>query len=165
MKINYLILHTFIIVKKGMDSNMNEDNMSNIVNKLNKMMQNNEIPDNLKDLIDNFKNSSKNNEHNSKSFSVSSDNNSNSDFSNNFDSSANSDSSADFDIATIMKMKQIIDSMHQSKDDPRTNLLLSLKPYLKESRRQKVDQYIKLFGIGKAFELFNSLGGEEKHDV
>lgn len=55
--------------------------------------------------------------------------------------------------------------MNSKKDDPRSNLLLSLKPYLKESRQKKVDQYIKLFGLGKAFEVFNSLGGEEKHDV
>lgn len=76
-----------------------------------------------------------------------------------------SSSSPDIDIATLMKMKSIIDSMNSNKDDPRSNLLLSLKPYLKESRQKKVDQYIKLFGLGKAFEVFNSLGGEEKHDV
>ena len=62
-------------------------------------------------------------------------------------------------------MKQIMDSMNSNKNDPRTNLLLSLKPYLKESRKQKVDQYIKLFGIEKAFETFSSLGGENKNDV
>ena len=39
---------------------MNENDMSNIVNQLNKMMQNNEIPDGLKDIVNNFKNSSNN---------------------------------------------------------------------------------------------------------
>lgn len=39
---------------------MNENDMSNIVNQLNKMMQNNEIPDGLKDIVNNFKNSSSN---------------------------------------------------------------------------------------------------------
>ena len=62
-------------------------------------------------------------------------------------------------------MKQIIDSMNSNKDDPRANLLMSLKPYLKESRKKKVDQYVKLFGLGKAFETFNFLGGENKNDV
>ena len=58
-----------------------------------------------------------------------------------------------------------MDSINSNKDDTRTNLLLSLKSYLKESRQKKVDQYIKLFGIGKAFETFNFLGGENKNDV
>lgn len=40
---------------------MNENDMSNIVNQLNKMIQNNEIPDGLKDIVNNFKNSSNNN--------------------------------------------------------------------------------------------------------
>ena len=46
-------------------------------------------------------------------------------------------------------------------NDPRANLLLSLKPYLKDSRKDKVDQYIKLFGMSKVMELFNSSGGEK----
>ena len=39
------------------------------------------------------------------------------------------------DFETIMKMKQIMDKMKGSGDDPRANLLRSLKPYLKESTR------------------------------
>lgn len=39
---------------------MSENDMSNIVNQLNKMMQNNEIPNSLKDIVNNFKNSSNN---------------------------------------------------------------------------------------------------------
>lgn len=53
---------------------MNENDMSNIVNQLNKMMQNNEIPDGLKDIVNNFKNSSNN--ANSSNSSTNSSNNS-----------------------------------------------------------------------------------------
>ena len=59
-------------------------------------------------------------------------------------------------MATMMKMKKIIDSMKESKNDPRANLLKSLKPYLKESRKEKVDQYIQIFGMEKVFEMFQS---------
>ena len=66
--------------------------------------------------------------------------------SNNSNSSSNSQkegtnnsSTSNIDFETIMKMKTIIDKMNV-KDDPRSNLLLSLKPYLKESRREKLDQ-------------------------
>ena len=55
-------------------------------------------------------------------------------------------------------------SINSNKHDPRANLLMSLKPYLKESRKKKVDEYVKLFSIGKAFEAFGSLGGENKND-
>ena len=62
-------------------------------------------------------------------------------------------------------MKNIVDSMNKQKNDPRANLLKSLKPYLRESRKSKVDQYIKIFSMGKVFEAINPLGGDKKNDV
>ena len=83
----------------------------------------------------------------------------------NEDSSSNSASSSNpfsnIDMNTILKMKQIMEKMNQKKDDPRSNLLLSLKPYLKPSRKQKVDQYIQLFNMGSIMENFNTMGGEK----
>lgn len=75
--------------------------------------------------------------------------------------SSNSDSTNPFsniDMNTILKIKQIMEKMNQNKNNPRSNLLLSLKPYLKESRKQKVDQYIQLLNMGSIMENFN-LGG------
>lgn len=123
---------------------MSEADMSNIMDQINRMMQNNDFPDDFKNILNNLKNSS--------------------DSSNNSNES-NQSATPDIDINTILKMKQIIDSVNSNKDDPRANLLKSLKPYLKESRQKKVEQYIKLFGLGKAFETFNFLGGENKNDV
>lgn len=88
-------------------------------------------------------------------------NTSNSNQTNNEDNS----NSFNFDIDTMLKMKSIIEAMNSQKDDPRANLLKSLKPYLKESRKEKVDQYIKIFSMEKVFEQFNPLGGDKKHDV
>ena len=122
---------------------MNDNDIENMMNQINKMIENNEIPSDLKNIINGFKASSNNNS----------------------SEKSNDSSSPEIDINTILKMKQVMDSINSNKDDPRTNLLLSLKPYLKESRQKKVDQYIKLFGIGKAFETFNFLGGENKNDV
>ena len=133
---------------------MDNNDMSNIMNQINNMIKNNEIPDDIKNMINNFSNSSSNS--NSTSNTSNSNNKSNAD---------NTSSTPDIDINTILKMKQIMDSMNSNKDDPRTNLLMSLKPYLKESRKEKVDQYVKLFGLGKAFEVFGALGGENKKNV
>ena len=84
----------------------------------------------------------------------------------NSDSKKNNDSSSfNIDINSMLKMKSIIDAMNSQKDDPRANLLKSLKPYLKESRKEKVDQYIKIFSMEKVFEQFNPLGGDKKNDV
>lgn len=84
----------------------------------------------------------------------------------NSDSKKNNDSSSfNIDINTMLKMKSIIDAMNSQKDDPRANLLKSLKPYLKESRKEKVDQYIKIFSMEKVFEQFNPIGGDKKNDV
>lgn len=66
------------------------------------------------------------------------------------------------DMNTILKIKQVMEKMNQKKNDPRSNLLLSLKPYLKPSRKQKVDQYIQLFNMGNMMENFNFMGGEKK---
>ena len=59
-----------------------------------------------------------------------------------------------------MKMKSIIDKMN-IKDDPRSNLLESLKPYLKESRKSKIDQYIQLMNISRVMDVFPFMGGDQ----
>ncbi len=167
---------------------MNDTDMSNVINQINNMLKTNEIPSDLKNIINNFSNNS-NNQSNNNSSNKSSHNSGNSsninrngpsNINNNINFNANSnnkcnnsendshssdDASPEIDINTILKMKQIMDAMNTNKDDPRSNLLMSLKPYLKSSRREKVDQYVKLFSLGKAFEAFNILGGEKKNDV
>lgn len=81
------------------------------------------------------------------------------------DSTNNSSSTSNFgniDFETIMKMKSIIDKMN-IKDDPRSNLLESLKPYLKESRKSKVDQYIQLMNLSRVMDVFPFMGGDKKN--
>lgn len=65
------------------------------------------------------------------------------------------------DMNTILKMKSIMDKMQNSKNDPRSNLLLSLKPYLKETRKEKVEQYVQLLNMTKIMEAFHENGGEK----
>ena len=63
------------------------------------------------------------------------------------------------DFETILKMKSMIDDLNK-KDDPRSNLLYSLKPYLRKTRQEKIDQYINLFKISKITNLLkNEKGG------
>lgn len=154
---------------------MSED-MSDMMKKISGMINSGNIPDGVMDAINNLKNNSNNAENSS---DTSSDNNGNSGISpemiqniasmfggqnssNNTENSNNSNSSGvNIDMATLLKMKSIIDKMNNSKDDPRSNLLLSLKPYLKKSRKDKVEQYVKLLNMSKVMEVINPNGGDK----
>lgn len=120
---------------------MNENDMSDMIKNISKMINDGNIPDDIKNIINNIK---------------SNDNSS----TNSSDNSSNSNSSIpNIDIETILKMKSIFEKMN-STEDPRANLLRSLKPYLKESRKSKIDQYIQLFNMSKVMDIFKSNGGE-----
>ena len=58
------------------------------------------------------------------------------------------------DMNTIMKMKSIMENMN-NKNDPRANLLYSLKPYLRDSKKEKLDQYVNLLNISEIAKFMN----------
>ena len=84
---------------------------------------------------------------------------SNSDCNNNYDSDSQkkqSESSFEMpDIETIMKIKKIMECMKSNQNDPIVNLLLSLKPFLQESKKSIIDQLIKFIGLSNALFIFN----------
>ena len=57
------------------------------------------------------------------------------------------------DIETIMKIKSIMETLNASNDQD-SNLLYSLKPYLRKSRQAKLDQYINILKISQISKLF-----------
>ena len=83
-------------------------------------------------------------------------------FSNMMDSSSDNSSSSNssLDLDTIMKIKDFMEQMN-NKNNPDSNLLSSLKPYLKESRKNKIDTYISLLNMSKAMNLFGNFGGDK----
>ena len=56
------------------------------------------------------------------------------------------------DMNTIMKMSSAFGKMN-SKNDPRANLLNSLKPYLRDSKKSQLDNYMNLLNVSKIAEL------------
>ena len=132
---------------------MNED-MSDMIKNLSNMLNSKDMPDDIKNIINNFSSNNKNS--NAEDISSANKHSTN---------TSSSESNSDIDIGMILKMKKIMDSMKNNKDDPRANLLLSLKPYLKNSRQEKVEQYIKLFNMSKVFEVINPLGGDNKNGL
>lgn len=71
----------------------------------------------------------------------------------------NIENNSNLDIDTIFKIKTIIEAFNQ-KDDTRTNLLYSLKPYLRESRQKKIDQYVNLFKLSGITKLLKKEKGD-----
>lgn len=130
-----------------------DGDMNDIFQKLNSMMSDKETADNLKNIINNFNASSSNSSQapNEETFSDSS--------SSATDNEATSNS-PNFDINTILKIKSIMDNLNSSQNDSRANLLLSLKPYLNDSKKEKIDQYIKFLKIANVFETMNLSGGD-----
>ena len=64
-----------------------------------------------------------------------------------------------------MKMKRAMDIFNSNKNSPEANLLLSLKPYLNNNRKQKLDQYMQFLNISKVLEVFNNNGGVNNNDI
>ena len=59
------------------------------------------------------------------------------------------------DMNTILKMKSVMENMNNS-DDPRSNLLYSLKPYLRQTKQEKLDQYVNLLNFSKVAEILKN---------
>ena len=131
------------------------------INKLKDMMNKGELNDVISqispEMIQNF--SSMMNNNNTKQ--VNSSNSENINANNTTNNSNNSFDFSNIDMNTILKMKSIMDKMNNS-NDPRSNLLYSLKPYLREGRKEKIDQYANLLNIAKMTELFKDTNTNNK---
>ena len=150
---------------------MNNFNLDkNTADKLNSMLNNGNLndlisqipPDAMKNLsefmnIINGSNQSSANSNNNSNSSSSVSNNTNSQGNSTNSDFANNLNNFDFnniDINTMMKVKSMMEKMNNS-SGPRNNLLQSLKPYLRDEKRSKLDQYSNLLNMANLMELFN----------
>lgn len=137
---------------------MNNEDMSDMIQKLSNMINNSNNADSKNSNNDISSNSNETNfeslQNILSNMNFNSDNNENT-----YNNQDNNSNNFNFDFETIMKMKTIMDSFNSSKNSPEANLLLSLKPYLNNNRKQKLDQYIQFLNISKVLEAFNSNGG------
>lgn len=192
---------------------MNNDEMNNMIKKAQEMIQNNQIPDELKNMVANMQKSSTNtnnnyaqnsnyNRNNSSNYSNKQDynkysntysqrsnyshnNNEPKNYNNNIDlnnigellknfqmnnntnekNNSNNDSSdfPNIDVETMMRIQNIMTKMKSANvNDDMSQLLMSLKPYLRDEKKGKIDEYIKLIKMGKMTQMFDSIGGDKK---
>ena len=71
--------------------------------------------------------------------------------------SSDNNTSQDIDIDTILKIKSILDKINTKNDNPRIKLLYDLKPFLNYSKKNKLEQYIKM---DKVMDLLPLIGGD-----
>lgn len=135
---------------------MNNEDMSEIIQKLSSMINNSNNTNSENNSNDISSNSNETSFENLQNIlaNMNSDSNENS-----YNDQDNNNNNFNFDFETIMKMKTIMDRFNSSKNSPEANLLLSLKPYLNNNRKQKLDQYMQFLNISKVLEAFNSNGG------
>ena len=147
------------------------NNMEDLLTNMKKMVDSGNIPDDIKQMMKGLQNNSnsQNSQHSSSSTNSNADlnsllnnispemlNNLGSMLNSNNKTSQNSNQNGNFnlDMNTIMKMKTIMENMN-NKDDPRANLLYSLKPYLRNGKKDKLDQYVNLLNVSKITEFMN----------
>lgn len=135
---------------------IDENTMKNIKN----MVDNGNISEAISqispEMIENFSKMLSNNENNqNQQTSV---NNKNSTQNNNEQSNNIPDLNG-IDMNTIMKISSAFKNMN-SKSDPRANLLNSLKPYLRDSKKGKLDNYINLLNISKIADIMKDSNKE-----
>lgn len=138
------------------NNNFNID--QNAVNKLNEMMKKGNLSDIISnippEMMQNFSSMMNNNSTENSNNNINSSSENNNSSNNNFDFS-------NIDINTIMKMKSVMEKLNDN-NDPRKNLLSSLKPYLRDSKKEKLDQYANLLNVAKIADLFKNDSKENK---
>ena len=138
-----------------MDNKFNID--QNSLNKLNDMMKNGDVSAILSkippDVMENLSSMM-----NNKDSCYKNENESDNSFKNENQNSFNFDN---IDINTFMKMKSIIEKIN-SKNDPRNNLLESLKPYLRDNKKEKLDKYETFINFTKIAEILKNDNKESK---
>lgn len=151
------------------------NNMDDLLNNVKNMIDSGNIPPEIQQMMNNMKNnnsnasSSENMDINNVLSHISPEmiNDLSSMLNSNSSTSQNSNNSSqnnlNLDINTIMKMKSIMENMN-NKNDPRANLLYSLKPYLRDSKKNKVDQYVNMLNISKIADIMNKPNNNNQKD-
>lgn len=79
-----------------------------------------------------------------------------------FQSTPQSGNSFDMpDMETIMKISKIMKAMNSNENNLSANLLYSLKPFLRKSKQDKIDQYIKMLKFSSVISEFNKGNSDE----
>ena len=150
------------------NNGLNPEMMNNIKN----LVDNGNISEAISkispEMIENFSkimsnsNSNKNDESTNNTSNTQNSNNSQNTYNSSKNSSSNNFDFNNIDMNTILKMKSVMEKMNNS-NDPRSNLLYSLKPYLRETKQEKLDQYVNLLKVSQIAEVLKNDKKDDKN--
>lgn len=167
---------------KNIVANMQNNNLSNSNNASNNMYNNNNYNkysstysqrnNQMNNNYNHSNNANINNKYNQSNSANNNNNNTNFDinklgdllknFQSNNSNSENHESSPQIDMETILKLQNVMSKMKSfNSNDDMSQLLNSLKPYLRNEKKEKVDEYIKLIKMGKMTQAFDLFGGDK----
>ena len=150
------------------NNGLNPEMMNNIKN----LVDNGNISEAISkispEMIENFSkimsnsNSNKNDESTNNTSNNQNSNNSQNTYNSSKNSSSNNFDFNNIDMNTILKMKSVMEKMNNS-NDTRSNLLYSLKPYLRETKQEKLDQYVNLLKVSQIAEVLKNDKKDDKN--
>ncbi len=155
---------------ESIQAKLNDENNSSNENNINNNMENNQDT-NINSSYSENSNKSNNSNSNNNNFDFLSilknidisqvlgmlGNNNNSNNTNNTNNEENQ--GFNIDASTLLKFQRVISKLNGS--NPKKNLLLSLKPFLRKSRQDKLNEYITMLTLIDAFEAFSSKGSDD----
>ena len=85
-------------------------------------------------------------------------NNSNSNVNSNENGNVNANNFdfSNIDMNAVMKMASNLNLNNSNRNDPRGNLLNALKPYMRDSKKGKMDNYMNLLNMAKMADIFKN---------
>ncbi len=119
----------------------NNQNMDDLIKKAQEMIRNNQIPEEIKDIVSSIKSSQVDNSSNL---------------------NTNSNPNKTTSNIDIQKFSSLVSKLNDSSDDNMSRLLFALKPYLRNQKQDKLDDYVKLVKMGKMAQFLDFLGGDKK---
>ena len=134
--------------------NLNNQNMQNIKNLIDNGNLSEAMSHISPEMIENFTkmmNNNKNTYNNDSNTNNANNQNTNFDLSN-------------IDMATVMKITSAFNNMNNNNNDAKTNLLNSLKPYLRDEKRGKLDNYMNLINMGKIAEVLKDVNFNKENN-
>ena len=158
-----------------LNNNLDDTTSNNIKNMVDSGNINGAISQISPEMIQNFSKMFAQAQNNQQNTSTNSSNTSSNNFNqaNNNNSSSNSSNNSNqansipnnFDLSGIdlNSIMKIAGNMNQ-KNDPRSNLLASLKPYLRDGKKEKLDNYINLLNMSKIAETLKNTQNNTNKD-
>ena len=149
------------------NNNLNIDN--DTMNQIKNLVNGGNISDALSkispEMIQNFSNMMNSNSQNNGQNNYSNNEN----FKNNSQNESGQNSIPNFDLNnidmnTIMKISSAFGNMNKNKNDPRANLLNSLKPYLRDNKKEKLDSYVNLLNMSKIAEVLKNTNNNKENN-